>query len=460
MLHVPQIKNNLKSKSKRGKALSILRAVAGLCIALWAASAFAAGPDLSKAAALMREGKPADAYKLLEPFEIEMAGNVDYDYLLGISALDSGNPAKATFIFERVLAVDPNHAGARLDMARAYFQLGDLPRAKKEFNTVLAMNPPPFAKATIKKYLSAIEDSEKGRSTKLVGYVEGAWGHDDNINNALSQAQIAVPAFNNLLFTLNPTNLQTGDGYLGVNAGLDLEHHFDHTYSVYAGADMRNRSYFSYSNFNMHILDERVGMGFGEGKNVVRAGLIGEQYDMGSARFMNMKGANAEWRHVLDSSNMANVGAQYTTYRFPFPGLNINDFNQSTVSVALMHAYAGGKGLVFSSLFAGRQQAVNGRADGNSTLKGIRLGSQYSATPKFDLFASLGAMVASYDKQNAAFLATRGDNTYDATLGMIWHYDKFWSLKPQVQKMRNLSNIAIYQFDMTDVSLTLRRDFQ
>lgn len=440
--------------------MSLLRTVA-LCVAIfWAGTALAAGPDLGKAAELMRQGKPAEAYKLLEPYEFEMAGVVKYDYLLGISALDSGNPAKATFVFERVLAVDPNYAGARLDMARGYYQLGDMPRAKKEFQNVLALNPPPFAKATIKKYLAAIEEREKGVSTKLVGYVEGAWGHDDNINNALSQSQIAVPAFNNLLFTLNPTNLQTGDGYVGINAGIDYEHHFNHAYSSYAGADLRNRSYSTYSNFNMHILDERAGMGFGEGRNVVRVGYIGEQYDMGSTRFMNMNGANVEWRHVLDNNNMLNVGAQYTAYRFPQTGLNVNDFNQKIASLAWMHAFAGGKGLVFASLFVGNQLAVSGRADGDASLKGARLGGQYSATSNFDLFASLGGMVGSYGKQNAAFLTTRRDNAYDMALGMIWHYDKNWSLKPQVKKTRNLSNIAIYQFDMTDVSVTLRRDFQ
>ena len=440
--------------------MSLLRTVA-LCFAVfWAGAAYAAGPDLGKASELMRQGKPAEAYKLLEPFEFEMAGVVKYDYLLGISALDSGNPAKATFVFERVLAVNPNHAGARLDMARAYFQLGDLPRAKKEFTTVLAMNPPPFAKATIKKYLAAIADREKGISTKLAGYVEGMWGHDDNINNALSQAQIAVPAFNNLVFTLNPTNLQTGDGYFGLNAGIDYDHHFNHDYSAYAGADLRKRSYFAQSAFNMNIIDERAGLGFGEGKNVVRAGLIGEQYDMGSSRFMNMQGANLEWRHVVDANNMANVGAQYTAYRFPTPGLDVNNFNQNIISLAWMHAVAGGKGLLFSSVFYGTQQAVHGRADGNSTLKGVRIGGQYQAAPKFDLFASMGGMVGSYAQQNAAFLTTRGDNTYDLAVGMTWHYDKYWSLKPQVKKTRNMSNIPIYQFDMTDVSVTLRRDFQ
>ena len=92
---------------------------------------------LADAEALMKAGKPDLAYKLLEPFEFDRSGEVRFDYLIGIAALDSGKPDKATLAFERVLAEDPNYAGARLDMARAYYQLGDIQRAKTEFEMVL-----------------------------------------------------------------------------------------------------------------------------------------------------------------------------------------------------------------------------------------------------------------------------------------------------------------------------------
>ena len=121
----------------------------GFCLCVTGNFALAAGLDLDKADALMKQGKAAEAYSLLEPFEFEQSGNIRFDYLLGIAALDSGKPDKATLAFERVLAVDPNFAGARVDMGRAYYQLGDFTRAKTEFETVLTQNPPPAAKATI-----------------------------------------------------------------------------------------------------------------------------------------------------------------------------------------------------------------------------------------------------------------------------------------------------------------------
>src|SRR5476649_1519848 len=76
---------------------------------------------LRDAEALMKDGKPAEAYALLKALEYDRAGEVRFDYLIGMAALDSGLPDKATIAFERSLAVNPDFAGARVGMARAYY---------------------------------------------------------------------------------------------------------------------------------------------------------------------------------------------------------------------------------------------------------------------------------------------------------------------------------------------------
>jgi len=110
-------------------------------------SALAADPDLKKVDALIEQGRVAEAYSLLEPFEYKQAGDVNFNYLLGTAALDSGKPDKARLAFERVLAADPYFAAARIGMGRAYFALGDFNRAKTEFETVLTQNPSPTARS-------------------------------------------------------------------------------------------------------------------------------------------------------------------------------------------------------------------------------------------------------------------------------------------------------------------------
>jgi hypothetical protein len=65
------------------------------CAAVLPAMTYAAGPDLEQAEALLRASKAQQAYDLLEPHEFDEAGNLKYDYLFGLAALEAGKPEKA-----------------------------------------------------------------------------------------------------------------------------------------------------------------------------------------------------------------------------------------------------------------------------------------------------------------------------------------------------------------------------
>jgi tetratricopeptide (TPR) repeat protein len=423
----------------------------------------AADLDLEKADALMKQGKAAEAYSLLEPFEFEQSGNIKFDYLLGIAALDSGKPDKATLAFERVLAVDPNFAGARVDMGRAYFALGDITRAKTEFEAVLTQNPPPAAKVTIDNYLAAIEKQESTKKTKGTGYIEASVGHDTNVNYATSQSQIAVPALGNLIFTLNPTGVKAPDDYLGLAFGGEVNHQVKPTLGLYAGADVRNRSNSTQDRFDSTSFDARAGVALGEGANVVRLGVLAGRYELDGRTNRDTNGVNAEWRHLINPANQVSAFGQYARFRFE-PAISVNNFDQSTYGANWLHIINDGKGLVSASLFTGDERAPE-RADGGKRFNGLRLGGQVQLNEKTELFAGLGAQFSKYDLANAAFSSpteslTRDDKQYDANLGINWHYDKVWTVRPQIAYIRNNSNIVIYQFDRTDVSITIRRDFK
>jgi len=444
---------------------SVKRTLLALGFCLWVTvnSAFAAGPDLEKADALMKQGKAAEAYSLLEPFEFEQSGNIKFDYLLGIAALDSGKPDKATLAFERVLAIDPNFAGARIDMGRAYFQLGDLTRAKLEFETVLTQNPPPAARATINNYLAAIEKQETARKTSATGYLEAAIGHDTNVNFATSQNQIAVPALGNLIFTLNPAAVETPDDYLGFAFGGEISHQINPGLSLYAGADIRTRRNNTQDSFDSTSLDARAGLALGQGANVFRFGVLGGRYELDGKTNRDTAGLSAEWRHLINPANQLSAFGQYTRYRFE-PTISVNDFDQSTYGVNWLHVVDEGKALVSATLFSGDERAPL-RADGGKRFNGLRLGGQIRLNEKTELFGGIGAQFSKFELANAAFSSpteslTRDDKQYDANLGLSWHYDKAWTLRPQISYLRNNSNIVIFQHDRTDVSVTIRRDFK
>ena len=418
---------------------------------------------LDEAEALMKAGKPDLAYKLLEPFEFDRAGEVRFDYLIGIAALDSGKPDKATLAFERVLAEDPNYAGARLDMARAYYQLGDIQRAKTEFGTVLEQNPSDAARATIQKYLDEIAAREAGKKTRVSGYIEGRVGRDTNVNNASE-----VP--NNIITpTLYTTNSELADNYYGAGAGGEISHDLNANWQLYAGAGMLWRNNYRQKSFDSFDLEGRAGVVYGTGSDRYRIGVSGGQNSLGGTRHYDSSGVNADLRRTVSASRQLTVFGQYMQYRYADPLLQLNDINQLVAGAGVLQMFQNGKSALSGSVYLGTENDVGpatltrpagGRTDGVKRFVGIRAGGQAIVSDRTKLFFSAGEQFGNFSNVNPLIGGHRTDRLSDLTVGVNWYLGNQWIVRPQLARYINSSNVAAYAYDRNDYSLTIRRNFK
>lgn len=427
---------------------------------------------LRDADGLIRDGQPEQAYALLQGLEREHAGETRFDYLLGVAALDSGKPDLATLAFERVLMTDPDFAGARLEMARAYYQLGDLLRAKVEFERVARQNPDAAESATIRKYLEAIAARDPNKATHVSAYILGAAGHDSNVNNSTSQQQVTVniPAIGPVTAVLNPSSLKTSDNYAGLGAGAQIGHTLNPNWGLYAGADLFQRDYNRQKDFNSLAAEERAGVMYGADAERIRLGMIAGQYMLGGRRNWSNAGLNAEWAHTLSPRNHVALFGQYQQYRFADYAMQVNDFNQQVVGAGWTHALPDGRSLLSGFLYYGAEQDVStlittatpsgGRTDGAKRLGGLRLGGQTAWGDRTTLYANAGWQAGNYSRVNPFFLMQRADRYYDLAAGANWHWAPLWSVGPQLAFSRNTSNIPVYSYSRAEVSLILRRDFR
>ncbi|MCX7193674.1 MAG: tetratricopeptide repeat protein [Proteobacteria bacterium] len=439
---------------------------------------------LRDADTLIKSGKATDAYRLLEPFEFDRSGEIRFDYLLGIAALDSGKPDKATLAFERVLTVNPDFAGARLDMARAYYQLGDIARAKTEFEAVMTLNPPAGAKITIQKYLDTISAAERSKQTRISGYLEGVMGHDSNVNTGTGSS-IAVASLSpglaalitGLTGNLNPqiSASQRADDYSGINMGGEISHSLNTNWQIYAGADARQHGNMTQTPYDSISTDGRFGAMYTEAKNVWKLTATGGQNYLANSMRRDTLGTNAEFQHTFNPANQVNTFVQYGRNRAAgspstAPGTDARTTGNTDLILAgagWLHAMSGGRQLVYASVYTGKEldaapANIIQPPDGKRRFDGIRLGGQLNVNDQLDEFASIGWQHAIFSKPNAFIVnnGLRNEYQYDLTLGANWHLDKRWSVKPQISMYRKNSNLAIYSYDRTDVSLTLRRDFK
>ena len=424
------------------------------------ATAHASPELLAQATSLLNEGKAAQAYELLAAREAELAGDLDYDYLLGVAALDAARPDMATLAFERVLAVNPRHAGARLDLGRAWFAMGDLDRAETELRAVQGVNPPAEARKAVEQYLAAIERKRSEARTQWNGYLEAAIGYDTNVNNSTDQSTIFAPIFG-VDLQLSATNVESDDGYLSLAGGGAVTHTLRDGLKLYAGADLMQRSHFDENDFDTGSLSGRAGLEFGEGEDVVRVGVNAGRYYQDGDVNRDAVGVSADWRHTIDAANLLALSAQFQEIRYDDAALVTNNVDQGVIGASWLHVLGGsdGKTVLFANLYAGEENDTDGRADGDKDLLGGRLGVQHAYRDDLTGFASLGLQDGDYDRRNAIFLTTREDEMTDLRLGFNWTFAPQWSLRGQLAYINNESNIQIYEYDRTEVSLAVRRDF-
>ena len=106
--------------------------------------------------------------------------SIDVNFALGEAAYAAGKYSHAALALERIVASQPENHRARLELARTYFSAKQLELARREFETVLAHNPPETVRMKIKDFLEAIRKQEK--KFWFSGRLDAGLYYDDNGN--------------------------------------------------------------------------------------------------------------------------------------------------------------------------------------------------------------------------------------------------------------------------------------
>lgn len=428
---------------------------------------------LAKADALLKANKPAEAYALLEPGEGDYSGEIAYDYMLGVAALDSGNPDRAVIAFERALIVNPKFSGARMDMARAYFAMGSDDLARQEFETVLTQSPPEQVKGVVQKYLEAIQKRHDAKLRQVSAYLETNAGWDDNVSTVTSDFTKGVENTYGIPGVL-PTgsSLMRAAMFAGVSGGVDYSRLVDETRGItlFMGADVRQRFYDGLSAMNSLNLDLRAGTSIARGDDTYRMFISLGQYRQagltaGTNGNRDTPAIGAEWRRSFGARDQASLLVQYSEPRYATQ--STQDTNQVTLAASWLHAFDGKTNpLVFASLNRSNDQALNSMASGSNvsrTTTGARAYFQVTPLSGADVFLSFGFTARQDNSPNARSAlvpAVYGrDLTEDTTLGVNVHFQSQWMVRGQVALFDNRSDLPLYQYHRTESSISLRRDF-
>lgn len=427
-------------------------------------SVSAADDLLLKAKQQLENGNAQEAYNLLIPLQSTRAGEPDYDFLLGSAALELGKNTEAVFALERVLAVQPNSAPARAQIARAYFNLKETDAAKREFENVKKQEVPPEVSATIDRFLDAITRIEESNRVMLRGYVQFGVGYDSNVNSGTADSQVAVPLFPGLLFTLAPSATEQHDGFFTFGGGLNIVAPVTRTLAIFGGLAYNNQTNFKQDNFSTYTYDANLGLSYKVARETFTlAGQYNSFYVDDAASYSgayrNAGGATVQWQHDFNARNQFSAFAQYA--ELSYPGQSIRDADRYVGGLGFAHAFAGNDGaIVYVGAYGGEEKEKDDSAPPfvGDKLYGVRIGAQQFLSEKYALFLNASAEKRRYNGDDPFFQVRREDKQYTASTGLRFIPKKNVSLTPQVSWTDNQSNISINHFDRTVVSIIFRQD--
>ena len=406
---------------------------------------------------LLAEKKTREAYALLAPLEPQRAGDADYDYLLGIAALDLGYLERAIFALERVLAVNPNHLQARAEIARAYFLAGETVNAQREFATVKSRNPPAEVQHTIDEYLSALTPQR----TRFRGYAETSWGYDTNVNSATSRDQVtfALPGFGTMTGFLDRNSRALQDHFHTLALGASVIHAINERWSVQGSADYSGRYNNTYDTLDTGAADASAGVRWTQGDHALLGVLQYQDFRVDHRTFRSMSGGTLQWLFRPTQTSELSVFGQYAALRYP--DQSPRDANRMVGGLAWSQAFAArGTPSIYASVYGGAERELDAAFPQlGHNLTGVRAGGRLQFHERVTWFLSASSESRRYHGPDPLFGETRDDRQSDCRTGLTVALVRNMTITPQFQRTLNHSNLELYGYSRNVTSVALRYEF-
>ena len=410
--------------------------------------------------AAKQTGASEEAYQLLAPHEYEWAGDRDFDYLLGASAVDTGRNSEGVLSLQRALATDPNYSAARMELARAYYNLGDYGYARAEFNQLLSEDPPDYARRVINNYLLAMEKRDTTTRKKFQYFVEFDFGYDTNANGSTEDKTFGV-------FTLQNENVEQDSFFVGLSHGGTWSNPLSQRLTNYNRFGFFHRRNFSAEFVNADRLFVSTSLAWRQDRTTLSGGLGAYLYYLDSSFFpftgdRNSHGVSLDLgaRHALTDEWLLGLDVRHGPVRYDGT-LKVRDVDQTIYAASVEYFMPGpAQSRIGATLVSGDDDEKRSSSPFGRSQLGGRLSFSWLMSPIARSYLFAGTYRSDYDGLffDGATLSSRDDRFNTLGWYLIWRVfsNPNWALVPRLVYTENDSDISLYEYDRTEIGLAIR----
>ena len=382
-------------------------------------------------------------------------GDPRFDYLYGLSALQTGHYNEAVFALDRVTVSTPNVIRPRLELARAYLKLNNKTAAIKEFNDVLNLRPPPKVKAKVLIYLAELKKANPATQTSITRRLASfSIGYDDNINFGSDNDEIDLPGFG--LVALDPAAVKQKSGFAEAKFQLRHRRVSSKTNNTFFVANVIHRSYFKNTDFDYTDLDLRTGITINRNTRQYQLMLRDRPIFLDGELHSNTFGVDGIVRHSLGNGKI--LSTSLSLEKYDNQKISLSDRQRALLGVSLDK----NSGVIQHQVNLHLGKEWPDKSEGKQFSRDI-FGVGYRASRKWNsnnkTFLNLDYRQYTHQAPYPVFPERRKDDRFIIKAIHEWQYSDKATVVFSARHINNKSNLELYDAKRNEVSVGIRYEW-
>lgn len=383
----------------------------------------------------------------------------EFDLWFGVAAVDVGEPTEALESLRRFILLNPTHVQiprARVELGRALMVSGDWTGALTEFKKALAQNPPQAVVGNIKAMIAICEAQAPPKM--ISGYLELGLGNDSNINGGTSNSVVTLPVLG--LVTLNDAGVKTPSSFSSLTGGAELNFPLTSSVSAIGSVQGEAKMLDRRNEFNLRTGNFSGGFAWRGSSQQLRALASYSSLAVNNRNYRQSTTLGVDGSQAL--GNRGSLSLSLSAGELLYENDNeLRNARITNVGAGYQHTFeATWQPVLNFSLGYGEESNTKGRPDLGRNLTSARVALTVKPAPLWTVSASYSQVDSRYQGTDSLFLVTRADTYSSVDLVTAYSLDKNLTVRAELNKAINDSNVALWHNERELLALKLRYDFR